>query len=681
MSGKGAAGPEQAHIFRSPCCLLILTLVVMSILISPVPAKVLIVNGTGGNGTVQDLINSTASGDSIFLAGGKYPGGLVIDRPIVFGALDAADPPEITAEGTQPGITLTTDGITLNGVTISGKSPYGLLVRSNNNRISGLTVSGFEHGIELKSATNNIFSGNTITNNSVGVQSDRQSRSNIFYLNRFDNTLDISSSSSENIWFSGRQDYRYMGKDYLGALGNSWKRYTGTDSNGDGIGETSYVPSIEQSLTSFVSGTPSPVQSSDQAPLVSMPDAYVLVGTANANATHMIQSGNPPEFSASGQSQNLPQSNPGGQQVSGLPPSSQGISSTPPSGPGTSSTPPPGALAGMLIQNWWIILIMIAISVIVGVWFERSRRRTAPVDNDPLRTLSPRNATLVQVPGQTLSPGSSQQDHSYFTVHLPPLLEKKYPGAEYMGEGGVGRVFRAWDAKENRHIAIKIPVRFDEVTGVQFTKELHVWQGIHHKNIVEVYAANVFPMPYIEMEYIESSLAASKFPLEFKKAVQIVTGVAQGLQYAHERGIVHRDIKPENILVTPEGVPKITDWGLAKALTDTKHTGLISFSLNYAAPEQLAPNIYGEAGPWTDIYQLGVLFYEMLTGRLPFDGTGMGEVTQAILHNKPIPPVLTGKNAELIRAILEKALQKKPQDRYHTVAEILDDLDRLDSSQ
>jgi len=241
----------------------------------------------------------------------------------------------------------------------------------------------------------------------------------------------------------------------------------------------------------------------------------------------------------------------------------------------------------------------------------------------------------------------------------------------------VGRVFRAMDPAENRKVAIKIPVRFDEVTGAQFTKELHIWQGLHHTNIVEVYAANVFPMPYIEMEYIESSLASRKFPLEEREVLGIVKGIAEGLRYAHERGIVHRDIKPENILLTPEGVPKITDWGLAKALADTRHTGLISFSLNYAAPEQLAPNIYGEAGPWTDIYQLGVLFYEMITGRLPFSGTGMGEVTHAILHTNPEPPVIGGDDAEQIAGIINRCIRKNPKERYGSVSEIISDLDTL----
>ncbi len=162
-----------------------------------------------------------------------------------------------------------------------------------------------------------------------------------------------------------------------------------------------------------------------------------------------------------------------------------------------------------------------------------------------------------------------------------------------------------------------------------------------------------------------------------RRLLSIITGIAEGLRYAHEQGIVHRDIKPGNILLTPEGMPKITDWGLSKA-QGTKQSGLIGFSLEYAAPEQLAPNLYGEPGPWTDIYQMGVLFYEMLAGHVPFTGDGMGEVTHAILHDEPVPAVSGGKNADAVNAIIAKCLRKRPQDRYTSVAELLKDLKELD---
>jgi eukaryotic-like serine/threonine-protein kinase len=310
-----------------------------------------------------------------------------------------------------------------------------------------------------------------------------------------------------------------------------------------------------------------------------------------------------------------------------------------------------------------------------GILFERARRKkTNPGTGEELHDALSPNATIVKRPYAAGETDTGSMHH--YAAHLPPALVKKYPNAEYLAEGGASRVFRAHDPVEGRDIAVKVPIRFDEVTGTQFTKELQVWQGLHHKNIVEIYAANIFPVPYIEMEYVESSLASVKFPLEADRAVGIVRGVAEGLSYAHQQGIAHRDIKPGNILITPDGTPKISDWGLAKA-EGTKQSGIIGFSLEYASPEQLAPNLYGEPGAWTDIYQLGVLFYEMLTGQVPFRGGGMGEVTHAILHDDPPVPAVRGPDAGSIQKIILRCMEKSPKDRYHSVAEILADLDTL----
>jgi eukaryotic-like serine/threonine-protein kinase len=627
-------------------------------------AQVFIYNGTGG--TVQDLINSSANGDSIFLPAGIYTGNLVIDRPLVFGALDTSHPPEIVSVEGPAGITLAADGVTLNGVVISGTAQTGLTILSSNNRVGGITADGFQQGIELRNAANNIISGNTITNNSIGIVVDRSSHTNTFFLNEIGNTADVTVQSADNTWFSSRQDYQYLGKAWSGPLGNYWKRYTGQDTNGNGVIDAAYT-----FQTSFQGDGQSVAiaQVTDRAPLAGPPSAYTLVRSSPPfNATQVSDLVGSPGFLSGTQLPELP----AGSSEGGQSPDAGGFSTA----PGTSGLPPPAPFPGILIQFWWVIAIIIGLSLVAGVWYERFRRKTAPVQADMFpQTASPRNVTMVKKPGLATPAGTGQPEHSYYTAHLPPALEKRYPEADYMGEGGVGRVFRVFDKDENRYIAVKIPIRFDEVTGQQFTRELHVWQGLHHKNIVEIYAANVFPMPYIEMEYIERSLADLKFPLPPAKATAIIRGIAEGLRYAHERGIVHRDIKPENILITVDGTPKITDWGLAKAMTDTKKTGMISFSLNYAAPEQLAPNIYGDAGEWTDIYQLGVLYYEMVTGRLPFCGSGMGEITQAILHNAPQTPELEGADAPAISRIILRCLAKKPADRYPAVRDIITDLE------
>jgi eukaryotic-like serine/threonine-protein kinase len=647
--------------------------IILILLVAPqVSGQVYIYNGTGGS--IQDLINSSANGDSIFIPAGVYTGNLIIDRPIAFGALDTGHPPEIVSVDGMSGITLTADGVTLNGVVISGKARAGLGILSNNNRVSGITADGFQLGIVLRNAANNIVSDNTITNNSIGIVVDRSSRTNTFYLNEFWNTEDVSVQSTGNLWYSSRQDYKYNGQEWSGPVGNYWKKYTGQDSNGNGVIDTTYTfQSSSQGGDQVGDQAVQIVEITDRAPLVSLPSSYELVRSAAPfNATQVRGLVGSPGFTSETQPPDLP----AGSSDAGQSPPTAGGYSTP---PGASGSPPLlGPFPGILIQFWWVIAIIIGLSLVAGVWVERSRRKTATVQGDTFpQTASPRNVTMVNRPGLSVPAGTGQPEQSYYTAHLPPALEKRYPDAEYMGEGGVGRVFRVFDRDENRYIAVKTPIRFDEVTGQQFTRELHVWQGLHHKNIVEIYAANVFPMPYIEMEFIEKSLADLKFPLPPAQATAIVRGIADGLRYAHERGIVHRDIKPENILITEDGIPKITDWGLAKAMTDTKKTGMISFSLNYAAPEQLAPNMYGEAGEWTDIYQLGVLYYEMVTGRLPFCGAGMGEVTQAILHNVPQTPELEGADADAISRIILKCLAKKPSDRYHTVAEIITDLETI----
>jgi len=640
---------EASELLRSisACFLVLLILTVV-----PASASVFIHDGSENTSSIQDLINSTSNGDSIYLKGGKYFENIIINRPIVFGALDTNDPPEIVSGGSEPGIVLAADGITIHGVIISGGGSYGLLIQSNNNRVSAINISGFERGIVLKSAINNVLSENILRNNSLGIDVDRNSRTNIFYLNYFDNAIDVATLSADNAWFSNRQSYLYAGQNFSGPLGNFWKAYEGTDSNGKGIGDTDYF--IQQ----ITSGTFSGTEITDRAPLISLPESYTLIGTTDLfNASTSDRMLNPPEFP-------LP-SNPFGSQAT---PSGQ-----PPIGSNPSGQLNPFLV--YLIQYWWVVPIAIITAAVAGVWFERGWRRRGPASiNEDVYEVPSKNVTIVKKFGQAGEAGA--QNHLHYAARLPPALEKKYPGAEYLAEGGVSRVFRARDDKEGRDIAVKIPIRFDEVAGTQFTKELHVWEGLHHKNIVEIYAANIFPVPYIEMEYVESSLASLKFPLEVAKAKSIITGIAQGLRYAHEQGIVHRDIKPENIMVSRDCIPKISDWGLSKA-EGTKQSGMIGFSLEYAAPEQLAPNIYGEPGPWTDIYQVGVLFYEMVTGQVPFRGGGMGEVTHAILHDEAPLPDISGPGAAEIRNIILKCMQKKPQERYGSVAELLNDLEKI----
>jgi serine/threonine protein kinase len=140
---------------------------------------------------------------------------------------------------------------------------------------------------------------------------------------------------------------------------------------------------------------------------------------------------------------------------------------------------------------------------------------------------------------------------------------------------------------------------------------------------------------------------------------------------------VHRDIKPENILITAEGVPKITDWGLGKAIGDTRQSSMIGFSPAYAAPEQIAPHRYSKPGPATDIYQIGMLLYEMLTGAPAFTGEGMHDLNVAILDETPVLPSWSGRHEDELLRIILRCLSKRPEDRYGSVADLIRDLESI----
>jgi serine/threonine protein kinase len=192
---------------------------------------------------------------------------------------------------------------------------------------------------------------------------------------------------------------------------------------------------------------------------------------------------------------------------------------------------------------------------------------------------------------------------------------------------------------------------------------------------VEVTAVNILPVPYVEMEYVPGSLEAVEKPIPVWKAVHLVKGIADALDYAHKRGIVHRDIKPHNILITRDFTPKITDWGMSKIIaTEMNKSSVAGFSLSYAAPEQVSPADFGRTDARTDLYQLGVLFYELVTGSIPFGGESVVEVGNAIVRETPPLPSEYNPEAEPVEKIIMKCLEKDPKNRFQTAAELLDAL-------
>ncbi|MDD1671611.1 MAG: protein kinase, partial [Methanomicrobiales archaeon] len=257
---------------------------------------------------------------------------------------------------------------------------------------------------------------------------------------------------------------------------------------------------------------------------------------------------------------------------------------------------------------------------------------------------------------------------------FPQELRERYSDPIYIGKGGIARVFRARRKEDGRSVAVKVPVSFDEATGRSFLKEMRIWEDLHHPNIVEITAVNILPIPFVEMAYYPRTLGEMEMPLPVEVALTIIKGISDGLRYAHEKGVIHRDLKPQNILLTDDLFPKISDWGLSRTLTHETAASLAGFSLPYAAPEQLSPRQFGDTDERTDIYQLGVIFYQVITGTLPFEGEGMYDLSSAIISNAPVPPAALKEELAVVSPIVMRCLEKEMKNRYQSVAELQQDL-------
>lgn len=256
---------------------------------------------------------------------------------------------------------------------------------------------------------------------------------------------------------------------------------------------------------------------------------------------------------------------------------------------------------------------------------------------------------------------------------LPYELHSLYANPLYIGEGGFGRVFKG-TRDDGVDVAIKIPKSFDKRAEKTFVTEVSNWSLLTHPNIVSLYDYKILPIPYIETEFCDEKVHRGIQSLQ--EAVSIVYDVAKGLQYAHGKKIIHGDVKLSNIL-RKNGVNKISDWGLSKLKTEDSVT-LSGATPSYAAPEQISQE-FGRADERTDIYQLGNVFYKLLTGKLPFEGE-ISQVYSSILKNLPIPPTDINPNAEPVNEIIMKCLNKNKEERYSNMGELLKDLEKYRSA-
>jgi hypothetical protein len=256
-----------------------------------------------------------------------------------------------------------------------------------------------------------------------------------------------------------------------------------------------------------------------------------------------------------------------------------------------------------------------------------------------------------------------------------------------LGHGGMGVVYKALHLRLNRVVALKM-VQDSRCLHpehlVRFLSEAEAVAGIQHPYIAQIYeVGQMSGRPYFTMEFVEGGTLAQKIaraPQSPRQAAHMVEMLARAVQAAHQRGIIHRDLKPANVLLAGDGTPRITDFGLAKRMqgdSGLTHTGEILGTPSYMAPEQ-ADGRLKDLGPCTDVYALGAILYELLTGRPPFVGVTVLDVLDQVKKKEPLPfSRLRISVPRDLETICLKCLQKEPRQRYASAEELAEDLRRF----
>ncbi|MBN1431427.1 MAG: protein kinase, partial [Methanomicrobiaceae archaeon] len=697
---------------------------------------------------------------------------------------------------------LAADGIEVEGFRFEGGADLGVLIKSSYNLLENNGIYGFPVGIRIAGSRSNVLTGNEIGKNELGLFIEDSDGLEIYLNNLIENRVHAQMSGSSATWTSNQVKYSYGGNTFSGFLGNYWSGYSGTDENGDGIGDKPYTytsgsPGTKNTgrnaATSLSSGSNSGTTVIDKAPLISAIQNYDISGTGSENTYLLSAAG------SSSSSSNEPEEKPVVEEylisvdspavspsaffiavllflpalafsaflfqkygvhsepelrkskkvrilvisylITGIIISVFSLSYLVQSEVLEMIEKSPGIL---ILYFIWVfcgtctffagyslysgtagkkgIIITAAVSVFTfiaaamalageitglpedlslyiavlslasmfisipatGVFRAGSMRsgtevsRTKDIFGRHESSFDMNTSGTKNIPG-FLESGVGDDSLSGIseTTYFPQSLYQRYSEVSYVGMGGIARVFKGRRNSDGMTVAIKIPINFDENTGKLFIREMRVWENLEHPNIVKLYSFNILPVPFVEMEYIPKSLSGFSLPLSQNGVLRIVRDISLGLSYAHKQGIIHRDIKPHNILVTEGGVAKVTDWGLAKLLDDRHESTVGGFSLYYAAPEQLAPDRFGKPNERTDIYQIGVLVYELLIGLKPFTGGGVADITDQILYGRPMSPSENRPEDAPFDYLVMKCLEKNPENRFGSVDEILEELDKI----
>jgi len=269
---------------------------------------------------------------------------------------------------------------------------------------------------------------------------------------------------------------------------------------------------------------------------------------------------------------------------------------------------------------------------------------------------------------------------------VPQRLSDRYLVLRKIGEGAMGMVYESWDQEGKRRCAIKILTAAGAAHGelvARFRREVELQQSLgRYPGIVSILDVGTLPVTselFAVMEFVKGTSLWSRLRQGIKRSegVRLVARVARSVHYAHEHGLVHRDLKPENVMVSSDGEVRLTDFGLAKGLEEDDGltaTGQLLGTPHFMAPEQIDDSKH--VGPAADTYALGVILYEVLTGRLPFQGEDMRKVLELVLQGDPTPPRQVDSTVpEELEAACLRALRQDPADRHPSAVALAKELE------
>jgi serine/threonine protein kinase len=253
-----------------------------------------------------------------------------------------------------------------------------------------------------------------------------------------------------------------------------------------------------------------------------------------------------------------------------------------------------------------------------------------------------------------------------------------------IGRGGMSVLYKATDLNRGAQVAIKVPhaeMEADPVLFERFKREEEIGQLLDHPGVVKTFNSEQRSRVYMVVEWVDGRLLRSilneekKLPIE--RAVKIALGICDALDYMHKRGIVHRDLKPENVMVDEDDNIKLIDFGIAMK-EDARRLTFVNLSATLGTPDYISPEqVKGQRGDQrSDIYAVGVMLYEMLTGRVPFVGPNpLAVMNERVINEPPSPRALNPEISPALEEILYRALEREPRHRYATASEMTWDLE------